>query len=62
MKKEYFTPRMETHLIQLVRMVSDSQTSQGVYTDDSQTTDKALVKGLRNYDVWDEDWNEDWNE
>ena len=58
MKKEYVSPRVNILILQLERMVSTSQTSQGVYTDDAQTTDKALVKGRRNYDVWDDDWSE----
>ena len=49
---------MEICYLQPEQMVSTSQTTQSVYTDDPQTTDKALVKGHRTYDVWDENWNE----
>ena len=58
MKKEYVSPRVNILILQLERMVSTSQTSQSVYTDDPQTAGSALVKGRRNYDVWDEDWSE----
>ena len=58
MKKEYVSPQVNILILQLERMVSTSQTSQGVYTDDPQTAGAALVKGRQNYDVWDEDWSE----
>lgn len=58
MKKEYVSPQVNILILQLERMVSTSQTSQGVYTDDPQTAGAALVKGRQNYDVWDDDWSE----
>ena len=58
MKKAYIIPPMEICYLKAEQMVSTSQTTQSVYTDDPQTTDKALVKGHRTYDVWDENWNE----
>lgn len=58
MKKAYLSPHVEIHLIQLERMVSNSQTSQGVYTDDPQTVDHALVKEKHDYDVWGDDWSQ----
>ena len=44
--------------VQVERMMSESTTSQKVYTDDPQSAGSALVKGGDNGGFWDDDWNE----
>ena len=57
MKAKYVTPKMEQVDVQLERMISESTTSQRVYTDNSQSTSNALVKKGNDYNVWDDDWS-----
>ena len=59
MKAKYIAPQLVQVNVQVERMISESTTTQNVYTDDSQSVGNALTK---EYD-WDEDlWDDDWSE
>jgi hypothetical protein len=58
MKTKYLAPKMVQVNVQIERMISESTTTQYVYTDDPQSTGNALVKKGNNYKVWDDDWSE----
>lgn len=54
MKAQYYPPQIKQIKIQTASLICTSTITEGVYTDDPKTTDKALVKE-REYD-WDNEW------
>ena len=53
MKAKYTTPITEQMTIEVERLISESTTSQKVYTDDSQSAGNALTKENSWGDIWD---------
>ena len=54
MKAQYIAPQLKQIKIRTVSLICTSTTTQGVYTDDPQTTDKALVRERQS--IWDNEW------
>lgn len=56
MKAKYKAPQIIQVALQTRHLISVSETTQNVYTDDPLTTDQALVRGQNNKSMWDEEW------
>ena len=54
MKTQYMAPQVRVIKIRTASLICTSTITQGVYTDDPQTTDKALVR--ERHSLWDEEW------
>ena len=54
MKAKYKAPQIIQVALQTRHLISVSETTQNVYTDDPLTTDQALVRGQNNKSMWDE--------
>ena len=54
--KRYISPSEEIITLHLKQMMANSQTDQGVHTDDPQPPGSALVKEQHNINIWDDEW------
>ena len=55
MKAKYIVPQLVQVNVQVERMISESTTTQNVYTDDSQSAGNALTKENDwDKDLWDD--------
>ena len=52
--KRYISPNEEIITLHLKQMMANSQTAQGVHTDDPQPPGNALA--IEHKSVWDDDW------
>jgi len=57
MKAKYIVPQLVQVNVQVERMISESTTTQNVYTDDSQEPANAMTKS-QSSNLWDDDWSE----
>ena len=57
MKAKYIVPRLVQVNVQVERMISESTTTQNVYTDDPQEPANAMTKS-QSSNLWDDDWSE----
>ncbi|MBR4129740.1 MAG: hypothetical protein IKU02_02320 [Bacteroidaceae bacterium] len=56
MKLKYKAPQMIQIEILTKHLVSESTTSQDVWTDDPQDPGGALTKEIHNRNLWDDEW------
>lgn len=56
MKAKYEAPKMIQVALHARHLFSSSTIERGVYTDDPQTTDQALIKGQSSSSIWDDEW------
>jgi len=57
MKAKYIVPQLVQVNVQVERMISESTTTQNVYTDDPQEPANAMTKS-QSSNLWDDDWSE----
>jgi len=57
MKAKYIVPQLVLVNVQVERMISESTTTQNVYTDDPQEPANAMTKS-QSSNLWDDDWSE----